>query len=152
MQERQFRSIDAETAISFLWLVMALPWESHSREIRSKNKPADENIVQLHSPTHRLLLWINLSCLCRLVLIVNPWTKTQYVAWKTYRAVDFIFFSHWPRGNISCSKKSLFIGQNKICVEAHTVVSSLSVCVSYFHNHVEIRQYMPQKTSTLLSA
>ena len=38
MKEGQFRSSDAVTSISFLWLVIALPQESHSREIRSKNK------------------------------------------------------------------------------------------------------------------
>ena len=49
------------TSISFLWLVMTLPRESYSREIRSKNKSVyenarrDRNIVELHAPTHRLL-------------------------------------------------------------------------------------------------
>ena len=33
VKERQFRSSDAVTSISFLWLVVALPRESHSREI-----------------------------------------------------------------------------------------------------------------------
>ena len=45
MKERQFRPSDAVTSISFLWLVMALPRESHSREIRSKNKSVYENGV-----------------------------------------------------------------------------------------------------------
>ena len=34
VNERQFRSSDAVTSISFLWLFIALPRESHSREIR----------------------------------------------------------------------------------------------------------------------
>ena len=46
-------------SISFLWLVMALPRESHSREIPSKNKPFYDNAVngiwvELNAPTHRL--------------------------------------------------------------------------------------------------
>ena len=39
---------------------MALPRESHSREIRSLNlymKTIYENIVQLHALTRRLLVW-----------------------------------------------------------------------------------------------
>ena len=40
---------------------MTLPRESHSRDIRSKNKSVYENAVQyntveLHAPTHRLLV------------------------------------------------------------------------------------------------
>ena len=42
--------------ISFLWLVMALSRESHSREIPSENKSVYENIVQLHASTNRLLV------------------------------------------------------------------------------------------------
>ena len=62
--ERQFRSSDAVTSISFLWLVMAFPWESHSRKIRSKNKSVYENVVtgMLCSCTHLLIY--------RLLLIV----------------------------------------------------------------------------------
>ena len=44
-KERQFRSSDAVMSISFLWLVMTLPGESHFREFWSKNKPVYENAV-----------------------------------------------------------------------------------------------------------
>ena len=36
VKERQFRSSDTVSSVSFLWLLMALPSESHSWEIRSK--------------------------------------------------------------------------------------------------------------------
>ena len=45
MREMQFRSSDAVTSNSFLRLVMALPRESRSIEIRSKNISAYENAV-----------------------------------------------------------------------------------------------------------
>ena len=59
MKERQFQSSDIVTSISFfLGLVMALPREFHSREIRSKNiglwKHRDKNTVELHAPNHGL--------------------------------------------------------------------------------------------------
>ena len=43
MKERQFRSSNAVTSISVLWLGMAHPRES--KQIRSKNKSVDENAV-----------------------------------------------------------------------------------------------------------
>ena len=57
-KERQFQSSDAAMSINYLDLVMALPRESHSREIGSKNESVYENAVtgiQSHAPTHRLL-------------------------------------------------------------------------------------------------
>ena len=45
VKERQFRSSDAVTSISISWLVIALPWESNSEEIISKNKSVYENAV-----------------------------------------------------------------------------------------------------------
>ena len=46
VKERQFRSSDAVTSINFLWLLLALQRESHSREFRSKNQSVYENTVQ----------------------------------------------------------------------------------------------------------
>ena len=45
MKERQFRSSDVVRSISVLSLVMALPWESNSKEVLSKNKSVYENAV-----------------------------------------------------------------------------------------------------------
>ena len=45
VKERQFRSSDAVTSISVLQLVMAIPRESHSKEIRSKSKSVYENAL-----------------------------------------------------------------------------------------------------------
>ena len=42
MKERQFRSSVAVTSINFLWLVLSLPRESHSREIRAMKTPWQE--------------------------------------------------------------------------------------------------------------
>ena len=47
VKERQFRCSDAVTSISFVWLVMALSREPHSRQIRSENKSVYENVVLL---------------------------------------------------------------------------------------------------------
>ena len=58
VKELQFRSSDAVTLISFLWLVIARPRES----IRPKNKSVYENacdrtVVEFHAPSHRLLIY-----------------------------------------------------------------------------------------------
>ena len=45
VKERQFPSSDAVMSISFLWLFMALSRESHSMQIRSKNKSVYENFA-----------------------------------------------------------------------------------------------------------
>ena len=60
LKEKQFRSGDAVTSISFLWLVMALPRGSYSREIRSKNKWLYENPVK----------GIKWSCM---LLLIDSW-------------------------------------------------------------------------------
>ena len=54
MKGKQFWFSDAVLSISFWWLVMALPRESHPSEIRAKSKRSNTNIVELHAPTHRL--------------------------------------------------------------------------------------------------
>ena len=66
VKERQFQSSEAVTSISFLRLVMALPRESHSREIRSKNKSVYENAV-MGMQWSCMLLFINPSGWFRLI-------------------------------------------------------------------------------------
>ena len=63
-KKKQLRSSDAVTSITLWWLVMALPRESYSREIRSKNRSVYQkalaaNIVQLHVPANRALTCSN---------------------------------------------------------------------------------------------
>ena len=69
------------SGVNFLWLVMGLPWQSHIREIRFKNKSVNGNTVT------------GIYCSCMLLLI-GSWSYVSPEQWvRINKTVSYI--SYW---------------------------------------------------------
>ena len=91
---------------------MVLPRESHSREIRSKNKSVyekrlDMNTVGLHVPIHRLLtLSMNNRCLSKSSVLYSVLLQPWVLVWAGFQiatSCEVVPFptSWWPHANSS---------------------------------------------------